>query len=712
MKKAFLTHGGGGLFSLITIVVICCISWLCVTHLPQQKAPGSDAFTSTDTTSYTSVGELLNNENTAVGASPFDTDALTALFNKIPNSGTGELKTRVETLETLLAETSTSTTQKGITAAALRENNSGKSVVVRLGGLDWIVTYVSTDVSGDLIATLWLSSNYQEKWEGQSSNLGDHYGFVGGGLYSDFADDWHNTNYVIYPGNMYGTSYIRAETLNNPTNRKYVPRDGDRQALVDASAQSTTVASHPFALYTASNLGLTRFIATPNQMKWMNNRQNPANRSDSAYWVPNESLTSSNVYGFTASTGWANDNMNYEAIDGYTNWGADYLWLPSTAEIGYNTTYDGLWETSVAERSIYNGNDNAPTVSPNGIGSVQTDNADAAYVVTWTRSTVSGNAREMTVVMLGGNSKETGYTSCSMGVRPALLLNLSSVVNNSFIKITFDNQQGSPASSESIFAGGKPMPTLTSVPTRENYAFAGYYTQANGAGTKIYNSNGSPAVAVIPFEADTTLYAYWSSWYNIASITGSTAQYTLHNSADSDMKNTILTIIPQTGHIVSSFSFDNVTWYDVDSIRRTLPNTTIAAGAFYYANENANHLVFEFKGILAPISISFYLHTTAGSYVGLKEQTAVTGVYVTATLGGMAYIIGDDLDSLGDDDTITLAADITRAGYGFKHWITSDGTILSTAQSVRLKKSLVIDSLIIAVFEPVSSNNVNLETNN
>ena len=57
----------------------------------------------------------------------------------------------------------------------------------------WNVTYLSTNRQGDPIATLWLaSSNNTAKWN----------------MYSDNADG-------NYPANMYGTSMIRAVTLNN-----------------------------------------------------------------------------------------------------------------------------------------------------------------------------------------------------------------------------------------------------------------------------------------------------------------------------------------------------------------------------------------------------------------------------------------------------------------------------------------------------------------
>ena len=53
------------------------------------------------------------------------------------------------------------------------------------------------------------------------------------------------------------------------------------------------------------------------------------------------------------------------------------------------------------------------------------------------------------------------------------------------------------------------MPAITT-PTRQGYAFAGYFSGEGGAGTKYYNEDGSSA-ANADFDADTTLYAHWEA---------------------------------------------------------------------------------------------------------------------------------------------------------------------------------------------------------
>ncbi len=279
------------------------------------------------------------------------------------------------------------------------------------------------------------------------------------------------------------------------------------------------------------------------------------------------------------------------------------------------------------------------------------------------------------------------------------------------VKLSFDLQGATTGTTTQTVTYNSALSNITA-PTRTGYAFGGYYLFPNGQGTKIYNANGTPAISLSTFAAATTLYAYWL-WYDIKSVTGSTTSYTLYDSVDATMKNTSLTIAPASGHKVASFSFDNTTWHNVDSVKKNLANTSLAAAVIYYANENSNEIVFEFKGISTSSPISFYLQTTAGAYSGLKNSTgSVKGVAVQATFGGVVHMVGEDIDTLEDDDTITLAADIVQVGYGFKHWKTSDGRVLSTAQSVKLKKSLINDTVVIAVFELVSSSNVNLEVDN
>ena len=73
--------------------------------------------------------------------------------------------------------------------------------------------------------------------------------------------------------------------------------------------------------------------------------------------------------------------------------------------------------------------------------------------------------------------------------------------------VTFDKQGGSGGTSSVDATYNASMPPIE-VPTLTNYVFDGYFTQANGQGTKYYNADGSSAKTCDLTEA-TTLYAKW-----------------------------------------------------------------------------------------------------------------------------------------------------------------------------------------------------------
>ncbi|MEG1578238.1 MAG: InlB B-repeat-containing protein, partial [Oscillospiraceae bacterium] len=74
--------------------------------------------------------------------------------------------------------------------------------------------------------------------------------------------------------------------------------------------------------------------------------------------------------------------------------------------------------------------------------------------------------------------------------------------------ITFNNQDGTPATTSTLTVSyGDYMPNVT-VPTKEHHSFMGYYTEINGGGTRYIDHRG---VGLRTFESvgATTLYAHW-----------------------------------------------------------------------------------------------------------------------------------------------------------------------------------------------------------
>ena len=73
--------------------------------------------------------------------------------------------------------------------------------------------------------------------------------------------------------------------------------------------------------------------------------------------------------------------------------------------------------------------------------------------------------------------------------------------------VTLDKQNGTGGTSSVTATDGEELPYATA-PTRDGYDFQGYYSQANGLGTKYYDSNMNP-VKTWYGSSNETIYAYW-----------------------------------------------------------------------------------------------------------------------------------------------------------------------------------------------------------
>ena len=99
--------------------------------------------------------------------------------------------------------------------------------------------------------------------------------------------------------------------------------------------------------------------------------------------------------------------------------------------------------------------------------------------------------------------------------------------------VTLDMQGGEGGSASVTATYDAAMPSMTK-PTRTGYTFQGYFTEANGNGTKYYDANGSSAKNWDKTANNTTLYAYWTAvpytiTYNLegGTDTGNPASYTI-----------------------------------------------------------------------------------------------------------------------------------------------------------------------------------------
>ncbi|MDE7191297.1 MAG: hypothetical protein K2O35_02365 [Clostridia bacterium] len=287
--------------SLIIVSIVIILSMLfAILGIIFEKNERTDAITSTNIPSQsTNLSEMLLDgyENDLTGKGyVFDKDIFWELIGQISN-GTVTDKSGLSTLGTR-------------TSADFRSYNGNKDVVVTIGEKQWIATYLSQNSSGDPILTLWLANtNITARWHVQA----------------ELEDG-------TYPNNMYGTSEIRAVTLNN---------GGSYAETYNASSLTTVKQkeSNEWAIYTMSSVkgSLTQFIEVPDNMSWQHSQSALTSSPNQLYKYNNnnDALDS----GGNSSTG------SYLSKTGYKNWANDKLWLPSVAEVGINGE-EGIWKAS------------------------------------------------------------------------------------------------------------------------------------------------------------------------------------------------------------------------------------------------------------------------------------------------------------------------------------------------------------------------------
>ncbi|MDE7453739.1 MAG: hypothetical protein K2N22_04950, partial [Clostridia bacterium] len=274
------------------------------------------------------------------------------------------------------------------TAADIRSNNNGKDVLVTFGGLQWTVTYLTQD-SGNVVLDLWLAS------ASETSTWSD-------GWFYQQSQSW------TYPTNMYGSSYIRAVTLNNGGFYTYGGPDGittsgrysggGYDVTSESQIKTTTAtqsAAHKFSKFTMSGVSgsLADYILTPAQVSYQATESYVASLGGS-YDNCNDAYTQSSKL----PTGY-----NYWGKDHYTDWMNDKIWLPSLTETGTGDAVNGMWKLSL--------------------------NQKRNIIDTWTRSAQHNEHSEggapHKITASGVYSISSNAANEEFAVRPALHLNLT-----------------------------------------------------------------------------------------------------------------------------------------------------------------------------------------------------------------------------------------------------------------------------------------------
>ena len=475
----------------------------------------SRAIYTTDTTSYVKV-EVDEIYNDTTGA--FDANNVNALLKYITGDANITYETATDTLNEM---TSTSNDNGATTSADIRAKSvtvngvtksSSQDVIVRFGGLDWQVVYLSktTPESGeDIILTLWLSSSKQDAFAGRTDDGGVHYGFINNSLYSDLSANWRSSIVGSYPSNMYGTSYIRAVTLNN--GGQYALYYDELSQIDENDPYNGQNPNSVFARFTMEEVegSLTQYITTSSKVSWQLD-QSAVREGTNSYNQPNDSIDVPTSGSYSSPY-----DYNYHSKTNYDEWATDYIWLPSMTETGSDSSNTGIWETSTEQRQ--NLSSSNPVITP-GIGSSGT------YVgnYSWLRSGHYLEAAYAYYLDQSGDDYYYNVASDSYAVRPALHLNLTKVLESvgSATRVVLENNGGVGLSDIYIDEDGgvfldseleNGVSVLPIVPVKTGFEFLGYFVENNTTSACVIDSAGNFTSNFVPenFSSGTTFYAQW-----------------------------------------------------------------------------------------------------------------------------------------------------------------------------------------------------------
>ncbi len=239
--------------------------------------------------------------------------------------------------------------KSAVDSGSLASNSvANKNIIIEFGGMKWLAVYISkADDShkneidtaptgegkgiannGDIVLTLWLA---------YAPNDDEHKGLWNNGRYPDNGS---------YPLNLYGTSYMRSQVLNN---------GGDYWKSLESLESGSQSKDNIFAAFTMGENGkqdITDYLVAPRYIAWQYNQSAKAQNFGISYDLNNDAWgteTKSNFYDDGSG------NYYYHDKDKYTAWKDDLLWLPSLAEtgagVGSNLGISGMWKTTAAQRS-------------------------------------------------------------------------------------------------------------------------------------------------------------------------------------------------------------------------------------------------------------------------------------------------------------------------------------------------------------------------
>ena len=537
----------------------------------------------------------------------------------------------------------------------------------------------TNDTSGDRVATLLMLDVDGTSTYGNSTS---YYGI------SSFTSG--------YPTSMYGTSYIRAVTLNNGGPYVKITSNRSNPSSTTTASQSS---SHKYSLFTVASKGLTQYLCQPKNVWYQ--KQSQGNTNEEGYVLMNESLAT-NLSGYYGTCTYQNKTY-------YTQWGNDYLWLPSLSEIGSSNSYKGIWKLSTTERA--------------------TTSSKASYL--WSRSSnLSDPCNAYTLYASGGSYTYNGVYG-TYGVRAALHLNLDSAALRAAYAVTTETDANSTVNTPSLKYDLNSNEEVTIIFSPEPQGMAKIISLFFNSKEIMISASETSANTILDFEDLCKYKCYRDEDNNVVlilkSLTGDMTvsctsepmpvnvilnggEATQQLSFNYDTRDGELVISPTEGNYVFSalLTGDGNTTQYINKWSDILYQQSGAFMVTYYASAYTNKVKFYFDEVTSPVTITL---TITNVKPDLQEMGGanIDGVVITANLGGEARVNG--FDATNENSVVHISA-VAYKGYTFVGWVASDGTDLSAyGDTADIPYSVVKGKIITAQFIVTESKD-NSQTNN
>ncbi len=388
------------------VILLAILSCLFLNNVHTEEKANAAAIGSYPTDVNTDL--LLQGYESRNDGIVFNANVLEEIYKKVAKETTIE----GVTIEANKAKTGNTNIHSGLNSEEIRTNNGGNNLIITLGGKRWIVTSLSTKDGGEPILTLMLADVVEtSKWSQYITN---------------------QYTYAKYPWTNYGTSYIRARLLNGidgiPDGSggygKIQYSNSDNATTLTDYTRDASDGEYPFAIFNHKPISSTNradgaiadFLVQPKDVSY----QRTQNMRDANYgWhtMQNEACTI-----IPQGSGWFDQTIyNLQNTPNYTDWGNDFLWLPSWLELGTDAWFNGtarkplqgIWRLDGAARG--------------------------ASDIYWPRTKSHGGLDCEYQVEANGNFQFLYPlpTICNQfGIRPCIHLNLSLAEESSAIPIT------------------------------------------------------------------------------------------------------------------------------------------------------------------------------------------------------------------------------------------------------------------------------------